>query len=106
MGASDLFQAYYTFQNEKDRLETILIDNFPWWVVDNYWFDPYDSSIEFKFVPESWAPVQYQLDALNEYGFSLLFVNYEDGVSARLYGLPSIEWQRVNNNGGKGNVLS
>lgn len=106
MSASDLFQAYYTLQNEEDQLETILIDKFPWWVVDNYFFDPYDSSIEFKFVPESWAPTQDQLTALHNYGFQKLYVNYEDGATASLYSLPSGDKQRVNNNAGKGNVLS
>lgn len=104
--AGTMFELHGLFKLMESELEDVLMDKFPWWAVDNYWFDPYDSSIEFKFVPESWAPVQYQLDALKEYGFSILFLNYADGASARMYRLPSIEWSRCNNNAGKGNVLS
>lgn len=101
MGASDLFQTYYLYQIQKDKLEDILMDNFPWWAVDNYWFDPYDISIELKGVPESWAPADKHLKVLHDYGFQKLYVNYEDGATASLYSLPSGHKQRCSNHGGK-----
>lgn len=105
MNASDLFRTYHAYKSVECNLEDILIDNFPWWVVDNYFFDPYDSSIEFKYVPEEWAPIPLQLKFLHDYGFQKLFVNYEDGEKANLYDLSSGHVEICTNNVGKGSIL-
>ena len=89
--AKVMFGLHGLFKLMESDLDDLLMDKFPWWTVDNYFFDPYDESIEFKFVPMDWAPAQHQLGLLKDYGFYLLYINYEDGDSARVYNLAHLK---------------
>lgn len=106
--AKVMFNLHGLFKLMECELDDLLMDKFPDWAVDNYFFDSYDESLELKYVPNSWAPTQDQLDSLRDFGFYLLYINYEDGVTARLYNLSSGQggWSRCNNNAGKRNDIS
>jgi hypothetical protein len=89
--AQDLFEAKRVYDIEDDNLCTFFMDNFFGKAKDYSW-DNYDYSLELKYAKDDWAPTPEDLQAVADYGFYLLYVNYEGG-EARLYNkLPSDFW--------------
>lgn len=101
--AKQLFGAYYEYKRLKEGVLWDFIENtFGAGAVDNHSFDPYDNSLELYNVAVGWAPSQDQLDKTAEFGFQILFVNYED-KTARRYRPPSDKWGKCSPKSGPSN---
>ncbi len=99
--AQELFAAYCKYkQLEAGDLWNFLCSLFDESVLDNYAFDPYDSSLELFMVGLGWEPNPEQLTKLAEFGFQRLYVNYTDHGARVYHNLPSSDWGTCTNNNG------